>query len=62
MVECEELRSKGRYTRQYPYVIELFKICTITVHVHAVDTRPSLSSPLEGLGMRLRDTLLLKDF
>ena len=53
MVKREELRSKGRYTRQYPYVIELFKICIITAHVHAVDTRPSLSSSLEGLGTRL---------
>ena len=43
-VEREELRSKGRYTRQYPYVIGLFKICIITAHAHVVDTRPSLSS------------------
>ena len=44
-VEREELRSKGKYTRQYPYVIGLFKICIITAHAHVVDTRPSLSSP-----------------
>ena len=42
----EKLRSKGRYTRQYPYVIGIFKICIITAHAHAVDTRPSLSSSL----------------
>ena len=52
-VEYEELRSKGKYTRQYPYVIGLFKICIITAHAHAVDTRPSLPPPLEGLGTRL---------
>ena len=49
-IEHEELRSKGRYTRQYPYVIELFKIWIIMAHVHAVDTRPSLSSPSWRLG------------
>ena len=54
MVEREELRSKGRYNRQYPYVIGLFKICIITAYAHAVDTRPSLPPPLlEGLGTRL---------
>ena len=55
--EHEVLRSKGRYTRQYLYVIGLIKICIITAHAHAVDTRPSLSvlspPPLEGLGTRL---------
>ena len=52
-IEHEELRSMGRYTRQYPYIIWLFKIYIITVHAHAVDTRPSLLPTLEGLGTRL---------
>ena len=44
-VEHNELRSKGKYTRQYPYVIGLFKIWIITVHAHTVDTKPFLPLP-----------------
>ena len=55
-VEREELRSKGRYTRQYLYVIGLFKICIIPAHAHAVDTRPSLSSLSRRPGDEARPT------
>ena len=44
-VEHDALRSKGKYTRQYPYVIGLFRIWIITAHAHAVDTRPSFPLP-----------------
>ena len=44
-IEHEELRSKGKYIRQYLYIIRLFKICIITAHACAVSTRPSLPSP-----------------
>ena len=52
-VEREELRSKGQYTRQYPYIIWLFKICIITRM--RMQWIPGLlsPSPLEGLGTRL---------
>ena len=35
----------NKYTRKYPYIIGLFKICIITVHAHAVDTSLSLPTP-----------------
>ena len=44
-VEHNELRSKRKYTRQYLYVIGLFKIWIIIAHAHTVDTRPFLPLP-----------------
>ena len=56
-VEREELRSKGKYTRQYLYVIRLFKICITRVHAHAVDTKPSLSSSSRRPGDEAKHTI-----
>ena len=60
-IEDDELRSKGKYTRYYQYVIGLFKswIITVTAHVHTVDNRPS-SPPLlrrPGVEARLSPTV-----
>ena len=52
-----ELWSKGKYIRQYPYIVGLFKIWITMVHAHAMDTKASFSFPPlpspQGLGTRL---------
>ena len=43
----------NKYTRKYPYIIGLFKICIITVHAHAVDTSLSPNPFRRSMNIRL---------